>query len=264
MTITGSMSMAEFYYQPLTYEDCGLLGGRTIFNSGAEFILTEGSDIHDFAGRLVVEAQNDFQEDHIYPFDRIMVCLILLSHDMVFAYTTSDDRGNSTFSYRDVPLGNKDFDPHIIADYMFGTQLYDILVQVDKNVFKVVSYRTPSDNEKFGRAYDVFRCLDIRGTCIARETVNDELGQDYYLEAYDNIVTQTREYWIGREFAHEKYLAASFTPGEDMLGFFDENGNLIIDEEIAGFICKLAIKQEYIFINNEYQLDSRGIDMDKL
>lgn len=260
------------YTYPITYEECGVLGGRTLFRYGQEFRLHDDQSIIDFAGKLVVEAQEIYQEGFIYPFQRIAVCLITQEDGAIFAFTDENDFGEGTFSY--FTISEQEFELTTIETLLsvHNIQIYDILLQISPSTWKVIQYGGIVDKAKYGYAYDIFRCLDIRGACLVKKITENaafhnyvryDLGEDYYVEAYDNSNTGSREFWMGREFMKQKFLITAFDFDDtDYHGLFDDMGKLCIDEQIADLICKLSDKHEYIFINNDYILDMRGLRMD--
>lgn len=153
----------------------------------------------------------------------------------------------------------------------WNVQEYAILQEIAEGVFREVGYSTPKDEELYGHAYDVFRCLDLRGICKSHvtETKIDfhnyaryEIGEDYYIEAMDNDLTGTREFWMCRNFETTKFQVAAFDYGDmKYMGLFDNSGNLIIDEDIAATICTLSDPHEFFYIDNEYNLSMRALKM---
>ncbi|MBP3758263.1 MAG: hypothetical protein J6I83_00280 [Firmicutes bacterium] len=265
------------YSEAITYEDCGVLGGRTVLEQGAVYEIREDAEPIDLLGTLIREVQNKYQTGkHIYPYCRIALAIVHMDGTFILAYVDEDDIGKDTFSYYKSPqagMGISSTDYTEIESWFFANdvQVYDILQQIDDKIFKVVGYKTPKDKEKYGHSYDVFRCLDIRGVCNLKQadSCDDfhnykkyDMGEDFYIEAYDDEVTGTREYWLGRYFMEEKYLILASDVDDDALGLFDDNGNLLIDDHIAERICRLTDPHEYIFIDNDYNLSMTGLRMD--
>ena len=106
-------------------------------------------------------------------------------------------------------------------------------------------------------------CGVLGGRCLLKSGYDYncyDMGEDFYLEAYNNFTTQTREFWIGRHYMREKILVTSFDLDDhDYRGIFDDNGRIIIDNQIANIMCRLSLKEEYFFIDNDYKLSMKGI-----
>lgn len=174
----------------------------------------------------------------------------------------------------DLAKGNSDFCYSEIGECIsaWNMQEYAILQEVDNGVFREVGYRTPKSKEKYGHGYDVFRCLDLRGVCKAPVVEDREdfhnyiryaLGEDYYIEALDNYVTNTREFWLCRDYQPTKLFITAFDfDDHNYLGLFDDLGNLIIDGQIAQMICDLSDPHEVFFVDNEYNLTMDVFEMD--
>lgn len=181
------------------------------------------------------------KEGFRYPYKRLSVCLLHLDGTASFAYMDETDVENGTYSYFE-NLGGIDGDfPLSDVEQFFiahNIQMYEVFQQTNENCFKVIQYGSLPITEEFGRFLDIHRCLDLRGSCnihVAERCdtfhnyIRYDLGQDYYIEVYDNETTQAREFWLGREFMLRKYFVASYSfdnPGDIRL--FDENGRFII------------------------------------
>ena len=57
----------------------------------------------------------------------------------------------------------------------------------------------------------------------------------------------------------EKYYLSIDLDDHDYRGIFDDNGRIIIDNQIANILCRLSLKEEYFFIDNDYKLSMKGI-----
>jgi len=244
------------YSEAITYEDCGVLGGRTVLEQGAVYEILDDAEPVELLGTLIREVQENYQSGkRIYPYCRIALAIVHMDGTFIVAYVNEQDIGTDTFSYYKSPkagMGISSTDYIEIESWFFANdvQVYDILQQIDDNIFKVVESKAPKDKEKYGHSYDVFRCLDIRGVCNLNlaESNEDfhnykkyEAGEDFYIEAYDNEVTETREYWLGRYFMEEKYLIMASDMDDDALGLFDDNENLLIDSHIADSRIRMSI-----------------------
>lgn len=126
--------------------------------------------------------------------------------------------------------------------------------------------------EVCGYIYDVLRCLDLRGYCRTRVVeasdfrnyIKYDMGQDFYIEAYDNLNTDSREYWVGREYTRDKMLLDCFSlddPEKDEV--IDADWKIMIDDRLAEILCNLTDKNEYLLIDNDYRLRMYGLNLVK-
>lgn len=278
------------HIHPITYEDCGVLGGRAAFAAGTEVRSKSGKDHVDFIEDVLhYLIRKSKYGKYIYPFKRIAVCFIDLNGAVSIAYTGDGDIENNTYSYID-NSGNtgKIFNYYDIGEILSkrDIQLYAIFQQQDAEVFRAIgnlSGKDKADNEGqnkesgspalFGHDYDVVRCLDIRGSCRAKivevstfhNYVKYDLGEDFFIEAFDNLNTNSREYWVGRDYTKEKILLNCFDLNDplsdDLIG---ADWKVNIDSRFAEIICRLTDKYEYIFIDNNYHLAMFGLNLEKV
>ena len=253
-----------FNSKKLTYEECGVLGGRCLLKSGYEYRVIDSTTPLDMFSDILIKLRNSFiGNDNIYPYARLGLFVLFDNNFGLFLYTDENDAPGE-LSYREIILN----DVSEIGKYFFAYELqkYDILTQIDESTFKVIGFRDRYDENRY---LDIYRCLDLFGSCKPIKTFynkyfNDyncyDMGEDFYLEAYNNFTTQTREFWIGRHYMREKILVTSFDLDDhDYRGIFDDNGRIIIDNQIANIMCRLSLKEEYFFIDNDYKLSMKGI-----
>ena len=207
-----------------------------------------------------------------YPFKRLAVCLLHLDGTASFAFMDETDVSNGTYSYFE-ELGGVDGDfPYSDVEQFFiahNIQMYEIFQQTNENCYKTLQYGCLPITEKYGRFFDIYRCLDLRGACNVTIVEQNEsfhnyirfdMGQDYYVEAYDDVITNSREFWIGRAFSGQKFFVGGYSlDRQNKIKLFDEDGRFIIDGKIAEFLCALTIKQEYLYIDNDYNLSTLGL-----
>lgn len=264
------MNDIYFYKHDLTYEDCGVLGGRTIYGAGRKMEVQMGDTRQDFLGKLVVDAQEHFRSPKFfYPFERVAVCAILQNGTICYAMADAYSAGCGSYLYREEPATEEGVDYEGIGAFIsaHSIQRYDILLQKEENLFEIMNYKTPEKERLRGfTSYDVFRCLDLQGACKTEIAERNELYHNYvrynlesgfYVEAYDNEEEDSREFWLCRSYAFSKHLITSFDHGDtDYLGLFNDQDNLIVDQQVATLLCKLAEPKEFIFIDNAYCLSS--------
>lgn len=264
------------YIDEITYEDCGVLGGRAFINSGTEYEVLENTSPTQMLENVLFDEFRKQQSGKTpYPFTRIAICGIFLNGKVFMAAV--DEKSLETDKYirvEDLAKGKTEFDYSDIGVCLsaWNVQEYAILQEVDDGVFREVGYSTPKSKEKYGHAYDVFRCLDLRGICKAPVVESREdfhnyaryaLGEDYFIEALDNEVTGTREFWMCRDFGLAKFQITAYDQDDlHFRGLFDNSGNLIIDEQIAQMICDLSDPHEVFFVDNEYNLTMDVFEMD--
>ena len=317
----------------ISFEDCGVLGGRTAFMAGTEIHNVGGKApmdfIEDVLGILVKRSGNG---QYIYPFSRIAVCFIDMDGNVSVAYTGDHDIENNTYSYID----NRGNTGKVFQYYDIGRileqrniQMYAIFQQQDDETYRVIGNKV--HNERFfdsifkdskvrvqksidsftssfggdlGRTnisghyeisdgirerrrmeiatdvpdnetcedrskicdyvYDVVRCLDVRGACKARVVeasvfhnyIRYDMGNGFYIEAFDNVDTDSREYWVGRAFTSRKVLLDCFAvddpAGRDLIG---PDWKVNIDKRFAEIMCRFLERDEYMFIDNDYDLE---------
>ncbi len=318
----------------ISYEDCGVLGGRTAFAAGTEIHNNNEKKpmdfIEDVLGVLVRKSKNG---QFFYPFTRMAVCFIDMEGNVSIAYTGDKDIENNTYSYIDNE-GNtgKVFKYYEIGRILEqrGIQIYAIFQQLDDISYRVIGNKVHNEklleehlesedikvHKKFdgitaflnkdglhsqtgnclgvktddilehryselttdisgGKirnydkrricdyVYDIVRCLDIRGGCKARVVeasafhnyVKYVMGEGYYIEAIDNTITDSREFWVGRDYTTDKMLLDCFALDDPASWtFIGTDWNVNVDSRFAEIICKFSGRNEYMFIDNDYEL----------
>jgi|GEM_PF-1723465 len=325
----------------ISYEDCGVLGGRTAFMAGTEIHNTSGKApmdfIEDVLGILVKKSRTGH---FFYPFARMAVCFIDIEGNVSVAYTGNSDIKNNTYSYID----NRGSTGKVFKYYDIGRileqrsiQMYAIFQQQDETTYRVIgnkiyneklveeryeadeikvhknfdTFTTAFFNKDRGFAeavrnpdikaeeivehrctdlktdeveenleecdksqicdyvYDIVRCLDIRGACKARVVeattfhnyIKYVMGEGFYIEAFDNSMTDSREYWVGRDYTTDKVLLDCFAlddPEANKLIGTDWKVN--INSRFAEILCKFAGRNEYMYIDNKYDLCVLGLN----
>ena len=263
------------YVEEITYEDCGVLGGRSYVKSGTEFeVLEETNPLQMFEQIMFERLSNNQKGTSVYPFNRIGICGILIDGKIVIAATVSDslETGNYKFQEKLTTVDEFDYSEIGTCFSAWDVQEYAILQEVDDGLFRGVGYKEPESEDKYGRVYDIFRCLDMRGVCNAPVVESNEafhnysryeIGEDYFIEAIDNEVSNTREFWLCRDFGFTKHLITSYDPDDlNFRGLFWKDGKLMIDEQIAELILLLSDPHEFFFIDNDYNLSMLGMEME--
>lgn len=257
----------------LSYEDCGVLGGRISLKCGAEYYMFSESTPLDFATVLLYQMREKAEQRQPgLQFQRLAVILILLDGSLLYVYTDESDTEERTYSYETVEPEDYE-DLTAIRDFLWclGAQEYDILQQTSDTVFRVLDRECPAGEKPYeGPSYERFRCLDIMGPCNLT-LIEEELsfhnyqkfiiGEGFCLEAVDNYSTGYREFWMGREYEKAKHLVAYYDlEDEDYLGFYDDDHRLLIDQNMASVIASLSDKHEYFCIDNDYNLKMHALD----
>lgn len=263
------------YVEEITYEDCGVLGGRSYVKSGTEFEVLEGTNPLQMFEQIMFERLSNNQKGaSVYPFNRIGICGILLDSTIVLAATVTESLQTGNYKYQEKKITTDKIDyPEIGACFSsWDVQEYAILQEIDDGIFRGVGYKEHRREDKYGCPYDIFRCLDIRGVCNAPVVESNEafhnysryeLGEDYFIEAIDNDVSNTREFWLCRDFGFTKHLITSYDPDDlNFRGLFWKDGKLMIDEQIAELILLLSDPHEFFFIDNDYNLSMLGMEME--
>lgn len=264
------------YVEEYTFEDCGTLGGRSFIGAGTDYQVLENTAPENMMANILFDELKRHQSGRtLYPFTRIAIFGIYLD-GRVFAARV-DDKSFATGKYAlfdDLRRADKNFDIASIGDYIsaWNLQEYAILQQIDDDLFRGIGYKTPKSKDKYGHAYDVARCLDLRGICRApvvefKEDFHNysryDLGEDYFIEALNNDITGTREFWLCRDFGFAKFQIIAYDPDDlNYRGLFDSSGNLIIDEQVAEIICNLSDPHEYFYVDNDYRLAIKALKMD--
>lgn len=264
------------YVDEITYEDCGVLGGRAFIRSGTEYEVLENTSPADMLENILFDELRKQQSGKTpYPYTRIAICAAFLNGKVFMAAV--DEKTLETDEYirvEDLAKGKAEFDYSEIGTCLsaWNVQEYAILQELDDGIFREVGYSTPKSKEKYGHAYDVFRCLDLRGICKAPVVESREdfhnyvryaLGEDYFIEALDNEVTGTREFWLCRDFGFAKFQITAYDQDDlHFRGLFDNSGNLIIDEQIAETLWSLSDPHEFLFVDNDYNLSMHALEMD--
>lgn len=259
----------------LTYESCGVLGGRVTFPSGAEYVLLGKSTPKDLAVSLLYRMRQECEERKVgFQFQRLAVVFVLADGMILYTYTTEEDYEERSYSCQEEYLEEGGAGLATIRDFLwvYGIQEYNILQQTSPFVFRVLDRTIPPDQKKGnGKAFERFRCLDMFGPCnltLVEQEVSFHdyeryaLGEGFFLEAFDNYDTGDREFWIGRAYLPEKYRVAAYAMEEmDYTGFLDEVGRLMIDQRIASMIAALSNKHEFFCIDNDYNLRMHAYDL---
>lgn len=278
------------HVHPITYEDCGLLGGRSAFAAGTELHnIREKSRVDFMEEVLHLLIRNSKYGRFIYPFKRIAVCFIDLDGAVSVAYTGDGDIENNAYSYID----SKGRTGRVFRYYDIGEifckrniQVYGIFQQQDEHTYRAIgniATEKESDeiafSENWGkdselaRGFDIVRCLDLRGNCKAKVVeasefhnyIKYDLGEDFFIEGYDNYNTGSREYWVGRDYTKEKYLLNCFELDEEgKEEIVSSDWKINVDKRFAEILCKLTDRYEYIFIDNDYRLSMAGINIEKI
>lgn len=257
----------------LSYEDCGVLGGRITLKCGTEYLIL-GSDPPAFATALLRRMREEAEQRQPgFRFQRQAVVLILLDGSILYVYTDENDYEENTYSFLTEKAGEYE-DLSTIRDFFWvhGVQEYDILQQTADYAFRVLDRECPEDENRYeGPSYERFRCLDMMGPCnmtLVEEDLNFhnyqrfDIGEDFFLEAVDNYATGDREFWMGREYKETKHLVAYYSlEDEDYTGFYDEQHRLLIDRNMASVIAGLSDKHEYFCIDNDYNLKMHAVDI---
>lgn len=254
--------------EKLYYQDCGVLGGRSIFDSGAAFETVDHSNPTGILNDLMQKVLSDFdqhKEEHIYTFTRFAICLIHSDDTIDVMLTAQDEDGNAIGTWMD-HVGErratyKDIDMILT---MNSIQLYDIFQETEPNRYEQLTIEETETTEKEEFHWDNVRCLDLFGCANAPLVEKNDsfhhymrwnLGADFYIEALDNDETEKREFWICRDYRDEKYLFDSFDPDDtSWKNLFDRENKFIIDQNFAAFMCDMSDLDEYFYIDNYYQL----------
>ncbi|SFG15307.1 hypothetical protein [Oribacterium sp. WCC10] len=287
--------MIDIYIRihPITFEDCGVLGGRTAFPAGTEMRSKTGKSGADFIEEVLhLLIRKSKRGKFIYPFKRIAVCFIDMDGAISLAYTGDGDIENNTYSYID----NKGNTGRIYSYYEIGEllsrrniQLYAVFQQQDDGSFRAIGNVLDSsmrDNAEAGesssvrgdrgipaRIFDAVRCLDLRGSCKAKVVeasdfhnyIKYELGEDFFIEAYDNLNTNSREYWLGRDYTKEKQLLNCFDLDDPFCDdYIGSDWKVHIDERFAEVLCKLTDSYEYLYIDNDYKLSMLALNLERV
>lgn len=278
------------HIHPISYEDCGLLGGRSAFAAGTELHNMRGKSRVDFIEEVLhLLIRKSKYGRFIYPFKRIAVCFIDLDGAVSVAYTGDDDIENNAYSYID----SKGRTGRIFRYYDIGEmlckrniQVYGIFQQQDDDTYRAIgNISCDRDSGESGspeimwhdkeliRGIDVVRCLDLRGSCKAKVVeaaafhnyVKYDLGEDFFIEGYDNFNTGSREYWVGRDYTKEKFLLNCYELNEEgREEIVSSDWKISIDQRFAEMLCKLTDRYEYIFIDNDYRISMAGINIEKI
>jgi len=254
-----------------------VLGGRSLCASGAEYEILDDSGYVD----LMVTLLKEFLDEHggnarIYPFNRMAVIFLRPEEGRITCVYSMPQRGTS-----EIPIFLMDL---AVSDGLMqirnllhqnSIQLYEIFRRTAAGSFRVLSYRGPDTAEMASRsrlAYDVFRCLDLFGSCRIRLTESDDffhryrrydLGEGFYLEAY-NSAAGRREHWLCRNRRKKKLLLFSSALDDLTLRHrIDEEGRLMIGQGLAAQLCELTDPQEYLLIDNDYRLAVRWLEEDE-
>lgn len=264
-----------FKMAPVSYEACGVLGGRTVFESGTKFELYDGKTTQNLMKEILTGMIKKVESGYYkYPFSRLAVCFIHLD-GVISIMHTADDAPQNTYGYvSNLSKYMQEQNQYTLIGQFFednNIQLYNILQQTSETVFSAIGYSTPIDTVKYGHAYDVLRCLDLRGELACRVVERNDsfhkyfkydMGLNYYLESFENPVDNTREFWLGRLFMTQKYLITSYNlEGNEDLEFEDE-GSLVIDQDFADKLCHLTDVHEYLYLDNEHHLKRMVVRMD--
>ncbi|MBQ3803707.1 MAG: hypothetical protein II845_08445 [Oscillospiraceae bacterium] len=258
----------------LTYEDCGMLGGRITLKCGTEYFLLEGSTPKDFATVMLYRMRESAEQRQPgFQFQRLAVVMLLLDGSILYVYCDENDAEEHTSSYETELPGDYE-NLTTIRDFIWfhGIQEYNILQQTSANAIRVLDRECPEDENQYeGPSYERFRCLDIMGPCnltLLEEELSFHnyqkflLGEDFYLEAMDNYIIGDREFWMGREYQKVKHLVATYDlEDEDYLGFYDEDHRLMIDQNMAAVIAELSDPHELFCIDNDYNLKVHAVDI---
>ncbi len=278
------------HVHPITYEDCGLLGGRSAFAAGTELHNMRGKSRVDFMEEVLhLLIRKSKYGRFIYPFKRIAVCFIDLDGAVSVAYTGDGDIENNAYSYID----SKGRTGRIFRYYDIGEmlckrniQVYGIFQQQDEDCYRAIGNitketdmneipvqdRSGKDSEII-RGFDIVRCLDLRGSCKAKVVeaaafhnyIKYDLGEDFFIEGYDNLNTGSREYWVGRDYTKEKFLLDCFElDAEGHEDIVTSDWRINVDQRFAEILCKLTDRYEYIFIDNDYRISMAGINIEKI
>ncbi len=260
---------------PVSFEACGVLGGRTVFDSETKFTLYDGKSSQDLMREILTGMVKKVESGYYkYPFSRLAVCFIHIS-GVISVMFTADDAPQNAYGYvSNLSKYMEEKNQYTLIGQFIeenNIQLYNIFQQTSETIFSAIGYSTPKDTVKYGHAYDVYRCLDLRGDCACQVVERNDsfhkyfkydMGLDYYLESYENPVDNTREFWLGRQYMTTKYLITSYNlEGNEDLEFEDE-GILLIDQDFADKLCHLTDVHEYLYLDNEHHLKRLILRMD--
>lgn len=258
----------------ITYEDCGALGSRKLLKAGVDYSLSDDEDYTDLMAGLLYAAKKVNEDDGIYPFARIGMVFIMLDGTISFMFLN----GDNIYFLENAREEDDSFELEDIASLFSANdvQVYQIMQQVSDRSFISLGSEFEDFDEQFGLGleHDSYRCLDLRSMCkVVSEEHYDgemdrviyEIGEDFYIEAYNDSVTECREFWIGRHYMNVKHLLTSYDLGDtNYLGLFDEEGNIIIDQQIAERMRDLSEPVEFFFVNNDYKLEMRPIGVEEI
>ncbi len=260
----------------LSYEDCGVRGGRVSYKDGTEFYLSSDSTIDSFGIGQLYHLRDYWAKSRRYRCERLCICLITIDKRIRYYYFADGDIEKGRIRYFEETIDDSDAPYSSIGSFLvfYGAQAYDIMQQISADVLRSLEHREKMDGDLLGNAYDLFRCLDLFGPCNApivehipgfHDYQRFYLGEGFYLEKYDDPITKRTEFWICRFYSEEKYLLTAYSLDDrDYMGWFDEQGRFVIDPLAAKLMCKLTDKREYLFIDNEYNLTMHAIDIDNL
>lgn len=254
--------------EKLYYQDCGVLGGRTIFHTGAEFDTIESPDPIGILNDLMSKVYQDFEKngkDHIYPFQRFAICLIHMDGSIHVILTSADENSRPIASYMDhVGKRKADYKDIDMILTMNSVQLYDIFQEIRPNHYEQLSEEETEETQSDDYHLTNIRCLDLFGCCNAPMVEKNDsfhnyirwnLGADFYIEAMDNEETDRREFWICRDYNDAKYLFDDYETGnQDWHNLFDHQNRFVIDQHFAEFIADMSDPDEYFIIDNYFQL----------
>ena len=254
--------------EKLYYQDCGVLGGRTLFHSGGEFDINDPSDSINILNTLMRGVYQDYEihgKGRIYPFQRYAICLIHTDGSVQIILTSANEDGSPTARYMDhVGQRKADYSEIGMILTMNSGQMYDIFQEVRPNHYVLLSEEKTEETQSEDYSLNNLRCLDLFGCCNApivekndsfHNYIRWNLGVDFYIEAMDNEETNRREFWICRDYNESKYMFDAFGIGEqDWHNMFDNTNRFVIDQRFAEFLADMSEPYEFFFIDNYYQL----------
>lgn len=263
--------MGEVSIEKITYEDCGLCGGRSVFKAGETFVKPIQADYIDFLRLIINTACDEKNELFYYDFARVAVVIIKPdgNFDMIYTYNGNEkEREYYFFQSDDFEIDTKYPDiGELFTTY--GIQCYGIFREKDGFMYEgLCGMPYSTDDDKQRKGFQIFRGLDLRGKARIKSVefyenfhnyVRYNLSNEYYIEAYDT--EDDREFWLCRTYADKKYMFIHFDKKDDVreYGLFEEEFFYITQENIE-LILNLSEDLEWVYIDNDFNLTSKLLE----